>query len=192
MPSLSLQTHVVLALLLFAPIRLYAQNGRIDVGVTYIAQRSLQVNTDQNFWMQGGSIELGADAWKGLGIAADVTGTHTGSIGNGGVPLSLVTTTFGPRYRWHSEKKISLYGQTLIGIANAFDSVFANPAGADSSASSFALQIGGGVDYRVSGHFAIRALDAGWLRTQLPNSANNTQNTLRLGAGIVVGFGDHR
>lgn len=101
-----------------------------------------------------------------------------------------MTTTFGPRYRWHPEKRISLYGQTLIGIANAFDSVFPTPAGAESSASSFALQIGGGVDYRLLGHFAIRALDAGWLRTRMPNAANNTQNTLRLGAGIVVRFGD--
>jgi len=191
MPNLFRSTRVVPALLLFFSVGLHAQNGRVDVAVTYIAQRSLQVNTNQNFWLQGGSIELGADAWKGLGIAANVTGTQTGSINNAGVPLSLVTTTFGPRYRWHADKKVSLYGQTLIGIANGFNSVFPAPTGAQNSANSFALQIGGGLDYRMSKHLSIRALDAGWLRTQLPNSASNTQNTLRLGAGIVVGFGGH-
>jgi opacity protein-like surface antigen len=103
----------------------------------------------------------------------------------------LVTTSFGPRYRWRSAGKISPYGQALLGIANGFDSVFPDPAGAQDSASSLALQLGGGVDYRVSDHFAVRALDAGWLRTQLPNSVSNVQNTLRLGAGVVVRFGSH-
>jgi peptidoglycan-associated lipoprotein len=180
-----------IALLFLSSIGLHAQNNQMDLGINYVAGRSLKVNTNQNFWMQGGSIQLGVNAWRGWGIAADVTGMHTSSIGSGGVPLSLVTTTFGPRYRWRPAGKLSLYGQTLIGEANGFDSLFPGSGGAQSSANSFALQIGGGADYRVSGHFAIRALDVGWLRTQLPNSANNVQNTLRLGAGIVVRFRPH-
>jgi peptidoglycan-associated lipoprotein len=189
MPNLFRLSRIAIALLLFVSIGVHAQNSQIDVGVTYIAQRSLQVNTEQNFWLQGGSIELGADVWKGWGVAADVTGGHTDSVGTGGVPLSLVTATFGPRYRWKPAGKISLYGQALVGEANGFDSVFPSPGGVQSSTNSLALQIGGGVDYRISGRIAIRALDAGWLRTQLPNSVDNVQNTLRLGAGMVVRFG---
>jgi hypothetical protein len=68
----------------------------------------LKAQTLQDFWIQGGSIELGANVWRGLGIAADVTGTHTGSIGSSNLPLSLVTTTFGPRYRWHPDRRVSL------------------------------------------------------------------------------------
>lgn len=193
MPNLFRPNRVVLlAIFLFASLGLHAQNAQMDVGVTYIAERSLQVNTEQTFWMQGGSIELGAYVWKGLGVAADVTGSHTNAVGDGEVPLSLVTATFGPRYRWHPASKISIYGQALLGIANGFDSVFPDFAGAQDSSSSLALQVGGGVDYRISDHFAVRALDAGWLRTQLPNAANDVQNTLRLGAGVVVRFGGHR
>jgi opacity protein-like surface antigen len=193
MPNLFPVNRVVLfAILLFASMGLHAQNAQLDLGITYIAERSLQVNTEQNFWMQGGSVELGTDVWKGFGVAVDVTGTHTESVGTGGVPLSLVTSTFGPRYRWRPAGKISPYGQALLGIANGFDSVFPGPAGAQESSTSLALQLSGGVDYRLSDHFAIRVLDAGWLRTQLPNSANNVQNTLRLGAGLVVRFGAHR
>ena len=164
------------------------QPGRLDLAVTYTGERSLKANTGENFWMQGGSIQMGANVRHGWGIAADVTGTHAGSIGSSGVPVSLVTTSFGPRYRWHADRTLSLYGQALIGEANGFRSVFPAQAGAQSSSNSFAIQTGGGIDYKLSGRVAIRVIDAAWLRTQLPNSTDNVQNNLRLGAGVVVRF----
>jgi opacity protein-like surface antigen len=165
-----------------------SQPNRLDLSLTYIGERSLKANTSQYFWMQGGSLELGANVWRGWGIAADITGVHTGSIGTNGLPLSLVTITFGPRYRWHPNRRLSMYGQGLIGEANGFRSIFPATAGSQSDANGFAAQVGGGADYRLSDHFAIRVLDAGWSRTQLPNSTDNVQNTLRLGAGIVLSF----
>ena len=164
------------------------QPGRLDLAVTYTGERSLKANTGENFWMQGGSIQMGANVWHGWGIAADVTGTHAGSIGSSGVPVSLVTTSFGPRYRWHADRTLSLYGQGLIGEANGFRSVFPAQAGAQSGSNSFALQTGGGIDYKLSDRVALRVLDAAWLRTQLPNSTDNGQNNLRLGAGVVICF----
>jgi hypothetical protein len=164
------------------------QPARLDLSVTYIGERSLKASTSQNFWMQGGSIELGANLYRGWGIAADVTGTHTGSIGTSGLQLSLVTTTFGPRYRWHADRRLSLYGQGLIGEANSFRSIFPATAGSQSDGNGFAAQVGGGIDYRISYRFAFRVLDAAWLRTQLPNSTDNVQNNLRLGAGVVLRF----
>jgi hypothetical protein len=165
-----------------------SQPKRLDLSITYIGERSLKANASENFWLQGGSIELGASVWRGWGIAADVTGTHAGSIGTSGLPLSLVTTTFGPRYRWHADRRVSLYGQALIGEANGFRSIFPATAGSQPDANGLAAQVGGGVDYRISDRFAMRVLDAGWERTQLPNSSDNVQNTLRLGAGIVLRF----
>ncbi len=164
------------------------QPGRLDLAVTYTGERSLKANTGENFWMQGGSIQMGANVWHGWGVAADVTGTHAGSIGSSGVPVSLVTTSFGPRYRWHADRTLSLYGQALIGEANGFRSVFPAQAGAQSGSNSFALQTGGGIDYKLSDRVALRVLDAAWLRTQLPNSTDNGQNNLRLGAGVVICF----
>lgn len=159
------------------------------MGVTYLAQRSIKADTTENFWMQGGSIELGADVWKGLGFGLNISGSHAGFIGSSNVPLSLQTITVGPRYRWHSGHKVSLYGEAMIGTANGFNSLFPTQFGSDRSANSSALQVGGGVDYRLSHHFSARLLDAAWLRTQLPNSTNNVQNTLGLGSGIVLRFG---
>jgi len=165
------------------------QPGRLDLAVTYIAQRSLKANTGQNFWMQGGSVELGADVWHGWGIAADVTGTHAGSIGTSGVPLALVTASFGPRYRWHAGHRLSIYGEGLVGEANGFRSLFPTPSGSQAGANSFASQVGGAVDIRLSDRFAVRVLDAAWSRTQLPNATDNLQNSLRLGAGLLLRFG---
>lgn len=134
-------------------------------------------------------MELGGNIYKGIGFAADLTGTHSNSIGTSGIPLSLVTVTFGPRYRWHADKKLSVYGQALIGESNGFDSLFPMPSGAVSSTTAFALQVNGGVDYALSRHYAVRLIDAGWVRTQFPNATDNIQNSLRLGAGLVVRFG---
>jgi hypothetical protein len=178
-------------LLLTGPGFLRAQESqptRLDLSVTYIGDHSLKANTSQNFWVQGGSIELGARVGRGLGIAANVTGVHAGSIGTSGLPLSQVTATFGPRYRWHPDHRLSFYGEGLIGEANGFRSIFPTNRGSQPEANGLAIQVGGGVDYLISGRFAIRALDAAWSRTQLPNSTDNVQNSLRLGAGVVLRF----
>jgi hypothetical protein len=139
--------------------------------------------------MQGGSIELGTNTWRGLGIAANITGTHTGAIAGTAIPLSIVTTTFGPRYRWHADHRVSIYGEEVIGEANGFKSLFPTLTGSQTRANGLAVQPGGGLDYRLSQHIAVRAVEAAWQHTQLPNGTNNVQNDLRLGAGIIVRFG---
>jgi hypothetical protein len=165
------------------------QSPKIDVAVTFIAEDSLRSATPDNFWMQGGSIELGTNTWRGLGIAANVSGTHTGAIGATTIPLSIVTATFGPRYRWHADHRVSIYCEGLIGEANGFKSLFPTITGAQTSVNSLASQAGGGLDYRVSQHIAVRAVEAAWQHTQLPNGTNNIQNDLRLGAGLILRFG---
>ena len=111
----------------------------------------------------------------------DIAGNRASNISPSGVGLTMITTTFGPRYTWsHTlrgefQKRISLFGQTLIGEAHGLDSTFPSPAAAQSDANVFALQTGGGVDLAFSRHFAIRPLEANWLRTQFPNGASNIQ-----------------
>jgi hypothetical protein len=117
--------------------------------------------------------------------------THTGAAGNSSLGLSLITATFGPRYTLNlrsnspGKKSFHVFGQTLIGPAWGFDSYFPSSSGAVTQDTSFALQIGGGLDIGVSRHIAIRAFQGDWLRTQFPNGTTNVQNSLRLGAGIV-------
>lgn len=163
----------------------------IDLALTCGAQHANQTSR-QSFWAQGGGAELTATFYHGLGVAANVTGTHAANINSSGVGLTLVTTTFGPTYTWaprrESQKQLRLLAESLIGIANGAGSVFPGPSGAQSGDTSLALQIGGGVDLDLSRYLALRLVHADWLRTQLPNATTNVQNNLQLNAGFVFRF----
>ncbi len=168
-----------------------APSSSLDLGVSFVAMRSLEAGTGQNFWSSGGSVEIGADAFHGFGLAANVGGISSGSIGSGGIPLAMVMETFGPRYRWHDGRRLSFYGEGLVGEVNGFHSLFPSPSGAQTSATALATQLGGGSDLRIGPHLAVRLISAAWERTQLPNSTNNVQNSLKVGAGLVLRFGTH-
>lgn len=174
-----------------------AGHQEVDLAVTYTVQHSNLVS-NPTFWQQGGSVELSAQAYHGLGVVANITGTNVGEAANSGVGLTMVTTTFGPRYTWYrpshtgEKKDLAIFGQGLIGEAHGFNSYFPTLSGSLTDYNSFALQVGGGVDISLSRHFAVRAIQVDWLRTQFPNSTTNVQNNFRLAAGIVLRFPQHR
>src|ERR1700761_7690738 len=157
----------------------------LEVAVLYDSLLSNAVRANR-FWMQGGSIQVIGEFWHGVGVEADVSGLHTRNANNAGVGLDMVTATFGPRYRWSpAHRRYSVFGHALAGEANGFDSVFPSAATASSSANGFALQIGGGLDVAVKHHLSLRAFEADWVRTQLPNADTNVQNNTRMAAGAV-------
>jgi hypothetical protein len=160
----------------------------IDLAIIYNASRA-NIVPGSNFWMQGGSLQIHGQFWHGLGVVADVGGLHTGDAHGTGVGLDLVTATFGPRYTQSWEHhRYDLFGQALVGEAHGFDSAFPTATGAASSADGLALQAGGGMNLQISGHLAIRAFEAAWLRTQLPNATTGVENSLRVGSGLVFKF----
>ena len=160
----------------------------IDVAVVYHPLLTHQVGNG-DFWMQGGSVQLHTQLWRGWGVVADVSGVHETNMNGSGVGLDLVTATFGPRYNWApAHRRYELFGQVLAGSANGINSVFPTPNGAINSTSSLALKIGGGMNIALSRRIALRAFEANWLRTQLPNATTNVQNNLDLGAGVVYRF----
>jgi hypothetical protein len=166
-----------------------APASHLEVAVTYDGLYS-SASVGNGFWMQGGAIQAEGCFSHGLGVVADLAGEHTANMHGSGVALDMVTTTFGPRYTWQPRRyrRSALYGQVLVGEANGFNSVFPNFNGATSSANDLALKIGGGMNYTLSRHLAVRVIEAGWLRTQLPNSTTNVQNNLHIGAGLILRF----
>ena len=156
----------------------------VDLAVTYLTQRS-NLTPGQFFWRQGGVFELSAQGPHGFGIAMNIAGSEATNIRGTGIDLDSLTTTFGPRYTFH-HRKASVFGQGLIGESHAWNSLFPQAGGAVMSFNTFALQVGGGVDFRVGRHFAVRPIQADWVRTQFPNATTNVQNNLRLGAGVVL------
>jgi hypothetical protein len=168
-----------------------ASRPRVDFAVTFAADRTNAVH-NSNQWLTGGSAELGVQAWRGFGVAAKVTGLTTSSIGSQGIPLNLVITTIGPRYRISrlnaKGQGMSIYGEGLIGEANGFRSEFASSAGVTDSSNAFAAEVGGGFDYSLASRIGLRVVEANWTRTQFPNGTTNLQNHLQVGTGIFLRF----
>jgi len=165
----------------------------VDLAMTYTVQHSNLVS-NPTFWQQGGSVELSTQTYRGFGIAANIAGTNVGDAANSGTGLTMITTTFGPRYTWYRQtgagqkRSLAIFGQGLIGEAHGSNSYFPTAAGSLTDYNSFALQVGGGVDIGLSRHIAVRAIQADWLRTKFPNSTTNIQNTFRVATGIVLRF----
>lgn len=161
----------------------------LEVAVTYNPALANVVSNGNTFWMQGASIQATGRLWRGLGMTADVALLHTAHMHGSGPGLDLVTACFGARYAWPAlHSRVSIFGRGLVGEANGIDSIFPSSMGANSTGNSLALEVGGGVDVPLSKRFAVRAFQADWLRTQLPNDSSNVQNNVRAGAGLVFRF----
>jgi len=166
------------------------QSHEVDFAFTYTAQRS-NTTGGHSFWMQGGNAQIVGTLYRGLGAVADVTATHVSKINGTNVSLTLVSTTFGPRYTWavpaskNSSRQLRFFGEATGGIVNGLGSAFPDPSGVQSNATGTALQIGGGADLTVSRHFAVRLFQAHWVRTWMPNAYTGAQNNFTTGAGIV-------
>ena len=155
------------------------------------------------FWLQGGGADAALTLWKGFGIAASVTG---GVVSNyaPGVDFSEVSYLGGLRYtytfRTHApgvlrRPRLQVFGDGLFGSAHAFSGAFPSGTVTNVTANSFALQTGGGINLFFSRRFAVRLLQVDYVRTQLPNGYDNTQNDLRLGFGVsyhTASFRFHR
>jgi outer membrane immunogenic protein len=173
-----------------------------DVAVTYVAERAKVSTTDCGcFWLQGGSIDVAVPLFRGLGVAASLAGEHTSNIGPG-VDLSKLAFMAGPRYtfntsRWtHRLPKgkhgTSMFAEALFGTAHGFDSAFTTPTGTRNSANSLSMQFGGGLNIGLARGFSLRAFELDYVRSNFPNSANNTQNDLRLAIGFIYHIGGER
>ena len=155
----------------------------VSLAITYDTLGSNLTNASR-FWMQGGAAELTRGFFHGFGTTASVLGLHTANSG-GGVPVNMVVATFGPSYRYRFRRG-DFFVHGLVGEADGFSGVYPQAGGSTPSANSLAVQVGGGVDIGVMRHLALRLVQADYVRTQLPNSLSNVQNSLRLGAGIVL------
>lgn len=165
-----------------------------DVAVTYNLERAKVAASNCGcFWMNGGGVEGALNFRHGLGAVALLDADHASNI-TPGVGLSKFTYVFGPRYtfspmRRQQQRQTRLFGEALFGAAHGFSSSFPAPGGTASSANSFAMQLGGGVDVAVGRGFGVRALEVDYVRTSLPNNASNSQNDLRLAFGITYHVG---
>jgi len=163
-----------------------------DVAVTYVLERAkLQPSNCGCFWLNGSGIDAGVTLYKGFGIAGNLTGVVANSNLPTGEGLDKISYMAGPRYtyRWKKWRPAQVFGEALFGGVHAFNSVFPRTGSASTSASAFSMQTDVGVDISFYKRFSVRAFDVGYVYTQLPNNGSNSQNDLRLAAGLSYHFG---
>jgi outer membrane immunogenic protein len=160
--------------------------GAPSVAVTYDFERAKVSNVSCGcFWLKGGSADLAVPFYRGLSVAGSIGGDH--ATGNPGGGLSKISYMAGPRYTF-GVPSTRIFGEALFGGVHAFDGTFPATGAVPSSANSYAMQIGGGLDLMLHGGFALRAFEVDYVRTALPNNGSNTQNDLRLAFGLSYHF----
>ena len=131
----------------------------------------------------------GANGWfaynvtQSFAVVAEVSSQRASDISGSGEDLTLTSYLFGPRYSWRRSGHFAPFGQVLLGGAHASGSFASDSSGFAGSSNAFALIAGGGLDIGISRHFAIRALEADYYRTQFTNGLNDRQNNMRTQRG---------
>jgi outer membrane immunogenic protein len=161
--------------------------GAPTVAVTYDFERAKVTNVSCGcFWLNGGSVDMAVPFYRGLSVAGSIGGDHATSNPGGG--LSKISYTAGPRYTLGAPHT-RIFGEALFGGTHGFDGTFPAVGAVPSSANSYAMQIGGGVDLLIHGGFGMRAFEVDYVRTALPNNGSNSQNDLRIAFGLTYHFG---
>jgi peptidoglycan-associated lipoprotein len=143
------------------------------------------------FNLNGGSATFAWLLHQGrFALVGDATLAQASSISADNLNLTLGSYTAGIRYRPRlNRSSLQPFGQVLIGVAHTGGSLVHGPASSVSNAgASFASNIGGGVDLRLTPRIAIRLAEADYLLTTFKNGDNDHQNNLRLSAGLVFHF----
>src|ERR1700737_781105 len=126
-----------------------------------------------------GSAAVGLNNWAS--IVGDfggckITGMPAGSSG------SQINYLFGPRITARGYGRFNPFVQTLFG--GVHDS--ATAAGLTATANSFGWTIGGGADFAVTKHVALRAIQFDYLYTHF---GGTRQNNFRIQSGLVYRWG---
>jgi len=168
-------------------------NVSIDLGATFAGELSRPDPSLSSFWFKGGGVDGAVTFWKGFGIAATLTGDHASDVFTG-VDENKFSFLVGPRYTFTAWKghagpadprRLQLFGQGLVGGAHGFDYHFTN---GKTSANELAIQTGGGLNLYLTRRFGIRPIEVDFVRTQIGATGFDTQNDMRLAAGLIWHF----
>lgn len=178
-----------LALLSFSAVSAYAQETapKVDVfaGYSYV-QANPGVKGVDSFHLHGASASATYNLTDWLGGVADFGGYNNGNILGTGKSGTFSTYLFGPRVSYRHFRRVTPFGQVLFGVAHANAAAF----GTAGTQNAFAMTAGGGVDYKLLDHLAIRPFQAEYLMTRfgVGTTGTQTQNNLRVSTGFVVRF----
>ncbi len=138
-----------------------------------------QYTRSEGINLNGWNASLAGNFNHWFGIAADFSGAYKSESG---VSLKVHSYTFGPVVSARNIGGVTPFVHALFGGFHAS----AGFAGASASTSGFAMQLGGGVDAKVSQHFAVRLVQADWM--MLRAEGETSKKNGRVSAGLVYRF----
>jgi outer membrane protein OmpA-like peptidoglycan-associated protein len=177
------------------------------VGYSYL--RALPAPSDGNrlVWLHGGSTSIAFNFNRYFGIVGDFGGfddsetrlAQTGTNSSSTVDSDGTVFTYlaGPRLSLRSHERVTPFVQALFGGAHASEVTLASGCTGNGCTvlpveNKFAMTAGGGLDVRGHRHFALRLIQAEYLRSSFANYSSGedaSQNDMRLSSGIVFLFG---
>jgi len=130
---------------------------------------------------------VGSFAWNArpwLQLVAD-SSYNTGSYS--GVNVTLYGNHYGARvfYRERNKWRVSPFAEVLVGGSHVNNTI-SGTGGLQYTDLAFSFKTGGGVDFNLTPHFAIRVFDADYYRTSL---FSGHQNNIWVSSGLVVRLG---
>ncbi len=176
--------HCFISTLLFLAIGSIFSSAQklpeIDVygGFSYIRFNSPKIGFSEYSNLTGWEASITAPhLYQALGLTLNGSGDYAS-------PLSVYNFMLGPQLsieRGH----LRIFGNVLVGRGETKVTVPQTTRG-EISSSGRAVAAGGGVDFNLSHHIAVRLIDADYLYLK---TFNTTQNTVRVSAGLVYQFG---
>ncbi len=172
-----------LAVVLASGAVLSAQEGtpRYEVGLNYSWLHVNSANQDRQRTGNGGSGSFAYNINNVVGLVADF-----GGYANTRVNDRLLTYMFGPRFSWR-HTRLTPYTQFLFGGAYVWNDLDTRSI----TQNAFAMAAGGGVDYTLTKHIALKPIQVEYVMTQIDSNKGfgNHQNDVRYSGGVVFRFG---
>jgi hypothetical protein len=161
----------------------------------------------------GGSGQFVYNFSKGFGVAFDAGAVTNGAIRKTNVDTTVAHLVVGPRYKFNQHSKFQPYVQALFGGAYtttstqifatvaspliAFNPIIAAPGDTVSarlvaSRRSFAMLVGGGLDWKFNKHMQVRPVAFDYFMVQpesLIEGRTRERNNWRYSAGVNFTFG---
>jgi len=131
---------------------------------------------------QGGAGSVAGNFNHWLGVVGDFGACKVTGLGSG-TSAHAVNYLFGPKLSYRSHGRLTPYAQVLFGGQHFTGSVSGVGSSSDNS---FAMTFGGGADYELTNHVAIRLIQAEYLYTKF---GGTHQNNARISAGVVYRWG---
>ncbi len=201
---------LIILLISYAPV--LAQNDKkpeffagysfesVNTGISSSDFTSTTTSLDNRFRVNGLNLSAADYFTNRLGVAADFSAhfnSRSDTFGSTASQskFSLYNITGGPQLRFPSSSKLTPFAHAFAGIArrNLTETFTGGTANFTDHNTSFTMNLGGGVDYKLNGRFAWRIAQFDYnpifLRNRTLNTVtfpSRTLNGFRFSTGIVI------